>query len=333
RTTRTTRTEKKPTDRLQMSWFSRGLAPAISLATLVATDHARAACVPVQITTEPEAISEEWQSAVEELKREVTLEGMPWSCAGGALGIVLDEGGRRATLRFRNRAGREAIRHVPSSRELASTAEALLATTAPAPPPAARERATTAPGALDSRVKPAVDPAPRAPQHEPRFLATAMGGVRFSGPTRALWFAPELRATIPVDAWSVGIWFRYALPYTLVPVPKEFSMSQANLGFAAGRRLLSSPIEARLTVDPSIAVVSMEGDVGEDEASGTMIDFQIGLGLSAALPITSTWRAVVRLDGELSPSGLGAERRIDPVLPPLPVFQLGASIGVEAVVR
>ena len=160
-----------------------------------------------------------------------------------------------------------------------------------------------------------------------------MGGVRFSEPTRAVWFAPELRATIPMNDWSLGFWLRYGLPYTLDPVPKDFSMSQANLGIAAGRQLLTSPLALRLTVDPSIALISMEGDGADDHASGAKIEFQIGLGLLAALPITSTWRGVLRLDGELSPAGLGRERRIDPLLPPLPIAQIGAALGIEAVVR
>ncbi len=232
----------------------------------------------MQITAEPEALSEEWQSAVDELRREVKREGMPWSCAGGALEVALDEPGRRAALRFRSSAGREVERHVPSPRELVSTAEALLARTTPARLPRRRRprrnhRQYPSPRAhLRSSRRPPAHP------REPRFLAAVMGGLRFSAPTRAVWFAPELRATIPVEAWSVGFWLRYALPFTLDAVPKDFSMSQANLGLAAGRQLLASPVEVRLTVDPSIAVISMEGDGTDGHASGAQIDFQIGLG-------------------------------------------------------
>ena len=99
-----------------MNWLPRGLAAEIFFVTTIAPHHARAACAPLEITTGPEALSEEWQSAVNELKREVEREGMPWSCAGGTLGIAVDEDGRRAAMRFRNPAGREVVRHVPSRR-------------------------------------------------------------------------------------------------------------------------------------------------------------------------------------------------------------------------
>jgi hypothetical protein len=318
------------------SGLLRRLTAAAFVAALIAPGRARAACEPARITIEPAAPSEEWQPAVEELRRALAREGMPWSCVGGAVALHLDEEGRPAAVRFRDPAGREEKRHVPSPRELVSTTEALLSrttpaelsSTAPATPPI-----SAAPAALDPRSAPALAASRPALPREPRFLASVMAGIRYGGPPRAVWFAPELRATIPVDAWSAGLWLRYAIPYTFDAVLPDFSMSQVNLGFAGGRRLLDSPLEVRLTVDPSIAVISMEGGSGENLASGAKIDFQIGLGLSAALPITTTWRGVIRLDGGISPESLGKERRIDPSLPPLPAYQIGASIGVEALVR
>jgi hypothetical protein len=120
------------------------------IAAFIATAVARAACPLVQIRTEPVVLAGEWQAAVVRLMEQTQRAGMPWSCVGGALLVRLD-GEDRAVLRFRDPAGREVERHVPSRRSLVATAEALLASTSPrgVPQPPAVNHADEAEQALE----------------------------------------------------------------------------------------------------------------------------------------------------------------------------------------
>jgi len=256
---------------------------------------------------------------------------MPWSCSGGALLVHLEDDEERAVLRFRDVGGRLVQRHVPSPRSLVPTSEALLAGAVPRerPPPVLDEVER----ALE---QPPPDVAPAVPARlprDPRYLLDAMVGVRFSGPSPTVWLAPELRATVPFDAWSGGIWVRYGLPYVLDRVPREFTMAQANLGLSAGRQLISAPVDLRVAFNPSLSVISMNAEVREQEAEGAKIDLYLGLSFSAAIPFTETWRGVLVLDAEMVPAAIREERRIDPALPVLPAYELGLAFGVELVAR
>ena len=318
---------------------ARWLATGTFVAIGVATGAARAACALVQITTEPASLAGDWQTAILDLVEQTTRTGMPWSCAGGAL-LLRVEDDDRAVLRFRDPEGHEVERHVPSPRALVATAEALLARAPPreAPPPrppvgaietaSAAERPPSDEGALLRPARPA-----RPARGEPRYIVDATIGIRFSGPRAALWFAPELRATVPLEAWSVGVWARYGLPHVFGPLPIDFSMSQVNIGFSAGRQLVSTPIDLRVAVNPSLSVIAMDGDVNDNEVSGAKIDFYLGAAVSAAIPFSPIWRGVVVLDAEMVPAAIRAERRIAPVLPVLPAYEVGAAFGVELVVR
>jgi hypothetical protein len=287
----------------------------------------------VEISTEPASLTADWQSAIADVVEQTRRAGMPWSCAGGAL-LVRVEDESRAVLRFRDPEGHEVERHVPSPRALVATAEALLARAAPreaAPPPPVDEIEQALERPPPDRE--AARPLAAAPTREPRYIVDATVGIRFSGPVAALWFAPELRATVPLEAWSVGVWARYGLPHLFGPLPADFSMSQVNVGFSAGRQLLSAPVDLRVTLNPSLSVVAMDADVNDNEASGAKIDFYLGAGLAAAIPFSPIWRGVVALDAELVPAAIRAERRIDPALPALPAYEVGASFGVELVAR
>lgn len=287
----------------------------------------------MRITTEPAELADDWQAAVLELRQQTARAGMPWSCTGGAL-LVRLEGADRAVVRFRDGEGREVQRHVPSSRSLVPTAEAVLASAAPrekAPPPVIDKVEL----ALE---QPPPDPeveSPRAARlrREPRYILDATMGARFSGPAPVVWFAPELRATVPFEAWSGGVWVRYGLPHVLDEVPKGFSMTQVNLGLSAGRQLLSAPVDLHVTFNPSLSVIAMDGDLPDYDASGAKIDLYLGAALRSAIPFTEHWRGVVVVDAEMVPASIRAERRIDPGLPALPAYELGLSLGVELVAR
>ena len=320
-------------DGSRRSSSSRSVGVAVFTAIVIATEVARATCSLVQIRTEPVVLAEDWQAAVVSLMEQTQRAGMPWSCAGGALLVRLDDTDR-AVLRFRDPEGREVERHVPSPRSLVATAEALLARSslrrAPQPPAVDEaERALERPTFDDEAAHRSTAPA----RPEPRVFVDGTLGIRFSGPSAALWFASELRATMPFAAWSVGLWVRYGLPYVFDIVPPGFTMSQANLGFSAGRLLLTAPVEIRVALNPSLSVVTMDADPGDHEASGAKVDFYLGASLGGAIPFSPRWRGVVVLDAELVPAGIRAERRIDPALPALPTYEVGAAFGVELVTR
>ena len=320
-------------DGSRRSFSSRSIGAAVFTAIFIVTEVARAACSLVQIRTEPVLLGGDWQAAVARLVEQTQRAGMPWSCAGGALLVRLDKIDR-AVLRFRDPEGREVERHVPSPRSLVATAEALLARSTPrkAPPPPAvdeTERGLEQPTFDDEAGRRSPAPA----RQEPRYIVDAALGIRFSGPSAAVWFAPALRATVPFEAWSVGVWVRYGVPYVLDIVPPRFIMSQTNLGLSAGHLLLTAPAEIRVALSPSLSVVTMDADPIDHEASGAKVDFCLGAALSGAIPFSPRWRGVVVLDAELVPAGIRAERRIDPVLPALPTYEVGAAFGVELVTR
>ncbi|MEP7125251.1 MAG: hypothetical protein ABJE95_30250 [Byssovorax sp.] len=314
-----------------------GLGKAAFAAAILVAGSARADCKSSQITTDPAVLTADWQAQVVNLIARTQQEGMPWSCVGGTLLVRLSDGGG-AVLRFRDLDGQEVERRVPSLRLLVPTAEALLARATP------REKSHDhAPVAALDEVEHALELPPpdrmepsrastRSPL-EPRYIVDAALGVRFSGPAAAVWIAPQLRAIVPIDAWSIGVWIRYGIPYVFDVESKNFAMSQGNLGFSAGRQLLSAPVDVRLTFTPSLSVTSMDADLPDHEASGARIDMYLGAGLSAAIPFAQSWCGLVALDAEIVPAALRKERRIDPGLPALPAYELGVSLGVELVAR
>jgi hypothetical protein len=327
---------KVPRERARAARGARRLGVAAFLAVFVAAQGARAGCPVVRIATERAPLAPDWQAAVVDLIEQTRRPGTPWSCAGGALLLRFDDDDR-AVLRFRDLDGNSVERHIPSPSALVATAEALLARPAPheASPPASTPPVDEIERALE-RPPPDDDSAhriPARPRGEPRYIVDATVGVRFSGPDAALWIAPELRATVPLDAWSVGVWIRYGIPHVFQVIPPDFAMSQVNLGFSGGRQLLSAPIDLRVAFNPSFSVISMDGDPAAREVSGAKIDFYLGAGLSAAIPFSPVWRGVVVLDAELAPAAIRAERRIDPSFPALPAYELGLAFGVELVAR
>jgi hypothetical protein len=294
---------------------------------LCATPSHAAPCEPARLVVEGPALPEEWRRAAADLTAVLGEEGHLWSCAAGDLKLAVSADHAGATLLRRDPRGGEAARHVPSPGDLVATAEALLARFAlptlaeppPAPPPAVSPPA----------------PAPTAPApRPPRLVVEALVGARGSGTLRALWGAGTLRIAVPLDAWSVGAWVRYGLPYVFDRTPVDFSMSDFGSGLSVGRRLLAAgPMELHVTFDPSIGFVSMEGGTESNLAQGAKLDARLGLGARGTLRFTRMWHGVVALDGEIAPASAAKARHIDPALPPLPAYSLGASVGVSAVFR
>jgi hypothetical protein len=172
---------------------------------------------------------------------------------------------------------------------------------------------------------------------EPRLLLDVLGSARYSGGP-VVWVGGALRAALPFDDWSVGIWGRFeAAVAELMPMPTDFVMTSGSVGLSAGRRLLARPFELTAAFDPSLAIVSMDGgkDVPGLSATGAKADLRLGARLQGAVPFGPRWRGLFAMDGEIAPISLASEkhRMIDPRLPPIPTFTLGASLGGEFALR
>jgi hypothetical protein len=162
-------------------------------------------------------------------------------------------------------------------------------------------------------------------------------GPRYSGHVDAVWMGGEVRVVLPVDAWGFGVWARYEMAVaTLQAIPVDFHMFSGSIGLSAGYRFLSAPLQLTAAFEPSLAIIGMDGGPdGDGGVDAARADPRIGTRFQAALPIGQRWRALFALDGEIAPYAIASEkhRTIASILPPIPSFTLGASIGGEIVVR
>jgi hypothetical protein len=109
-------------------------------------------------------------------------------------------------------------------------------------------------------------------------------------------------------------------------------MTEVVLGAFLERRLDVGAFTFRGAFLPAISVVTMEGGTEKDEANGEKFDARVGLRLGVARRLNPTWRLTLDTEGELAPLALrgGPSRHIDPFLPPVPAWGIGAELGVEA---
>jgi hypothetical protein len=164
-------------------------------------------------------------------------------------------------------------------------------------------------------------------------LIDALVGAHYTGPTRAVLLGPELRATLDFDRWSASLLARYdASIATLQPVPPHFSLASATLGLACGYRLLATPVELVLAVEPTLAVVFMGGQPpGAPEPDvDAHVDMRLGARLGAAIPVRGRVRAVGAVSLEGVPAALFGDRHSRRhLLPELPGYLAGLSLGLE----
>jgi hypothetical protein len=299
---------------------------------LAAPGAPAAPCDPTRVAADQGPLPEAWRRALDEAVEATSRPGRPWGCSGAVLSLTVGPEAAGAILHVQDEVGRSADRRLGAPEDLLPLVEAMLAA------PVVRSTAARSAGAPDTgpsaaEIPPSsTEPVREAPR-EPRLILSALIGARYSAPTRALWVAPELRVAVPVDAWSVGVWVRYAAPYVLDTTPDDFFMAELGIGLALGRRLITAPIEIRATLEPSIAVVQMEGDIGVQHLEGARVDFRLGSRVEGAVRLGGRWRGLFSIDGELTPSGVGRTRRIDPSLPPLPTYGIGAGLGFGAVIQ
>ena len=241
--------------------------------------------------------------------------------------------------------GRSAERYVPSPADLVSTGEALLASPAPRPDPTqgAPAAAPTDGATIPARATPqASGPAaattpdtPDAGPAEPRVLLSALLDTRYAGPTKALCSGVGAEVGIPFSDWSFGSWGRFDWPIqTFDDVPLDYSSWEASIGLFGAWRFLRTPVELHATLTASLAVVSMGGGVEGAEAEGGRADPRLGVELRLVWPVDPVWRPIAALGAEMAPAALAgsAKRRIDPMLPLIPSYTVGLSLGLEVAI-
>jgi hypothetical protein len=323
-------------------WLRRGahfgalLVSAVTLAPPAAAEP----CAPARVTSDVAALPEAWRRALDALVQASAREGLPWSCGGARLALALPGPGVPAKLTVAMDGWPVLERDVESPEDLLPAGEALLTRPAArrAPPdPAPLDPAPPAPAVAEAP-RPVFARPPPVPYVEPRLLVDMLVYTRYSGGVRAFWMGGELRATVPIEGWSVGIWGRYEFAVAaLQTVPYDFSVQSGSIGVAAGRRILPRPIELWAMLEPSVAIVTMDGGVDgtPQAANGAKGDVRIGARIQAAIWLGPRWRGLLALDGEVSPWTLASEthRLIDPKLPQIPSFSLGASFGGELAIR
>ena len=303
------------------------------LAAVLGSRQASAApCVPARVTSDTGALPEPWRRALTALVESTAREGLPWSCSEALLALTVGEPDRPARLTVTMPGWPELEREVPLLEDLVPIGEALMAK------PIARLAHPPAPVEAPAARAPAPEPSLPRPTTEPRLLVDALTSVRYSGHVNAVWAGFGFRVAIPIERFSVAIWARYDVAVTtLQRTPSDFSMSSGSVGLAAGYRLLAKPIELTVALEPSIAVITMDGgpDASGVGVNGARGDFRLGARFQAALPFSPRWRGLLAVDGELAPMAMASakHRTIDAQLPSIPSFTLGVSLGGELVLR
>jgi hypothetical protein len=281
-------------------------------------------CSPVRVASR---LPGRWRTVLEALARATQQEGLPWSCPGGSVELVLDgEGG--AELTVIDDQGRSVSRHVGGPDEVVPTGEALLASPVQeAPPPA-----------------PVAPPPPSvevlAAPSEPRALVQLVAGPRVTGPGAMAWLSTRLGLQLPFGPWFAGFWARYDA-HLAGPTGTwvNFSTTSISASLSAGRRLLTEPFELRVSFDPSVAAVVMEaGNDNLPHPDGAKLALRLGTSVAAIFPIKGPFRCVISLDGEFAPAGIHGLGNIDtqdkpPQTPAVPTYSAGILLGVEASVR
>jgi hypothetical protein len=318
-------------------------------------------CAPAHVTSDVTSLPEAWRRALDALVETSAREGLPWSCSSARVALSPPGGGAPARLTIAMDGWPAMERDVERPEDLVPAGEALLTrppgrrapAPAPATPPTSAAPPALAPApapAPAAAPPPALAPAPLeaprlilhrpppVPYIEPRLLVDTLVYSRYSGGMRAFWMGAELRATVPIEGWSVGIWGRYELAVAdLQSVPYDFSVSSGSIGVSVGRRIIPRPIDLWAMLEPSVAIVSMDGglDGSPQDASGAKGDVRVGARLQGSIWFGPRWRGLLALDGEVSPWTLASEkhRLIDPRLPQMPSFTLGASFGGEIAIR
>jgi len=233
---------------------------------------------------------------------------------------VIVTGGDELAIEVHLPDGRTAVRRVSDPELLARTLVALLTVPRAPPPPSPEPR------------KPMIDPLPEAPAASAarpgRPLAIDVGlqlGGRIADGTDYVSVSPELWVDTRIDAWIIGLTARWELAQeSNLPLPDGFEMETLAAGIALGRRLGGAAFALDALISPRLVLETQS--FGEVETTVTAIDLRIGATLRGTFEVGQL-SPFVGVDIELSPSRIRRDVRLDPLLPPLPTWNLAVSGG------
>ena len=265
-----------------------------------------------------------WAQSILDLERATATTGMPWSCSGGSVELVLSPDGQSAELTVYDTKGRVTTRRVASPDDVVPTGEAMLALPLPEQPTGENDRATVAPRA------PSPPSPPPTPRVEPRLEARAPR--RPSTERARLRDVDGWRGPWPCSLRSLGVGALGALPVLVLDpsdAASEVFITSFCAGFTVGRRLLrAGRLDSNLTFDPSVGAALMEyGSNYATRTSSAKVAFWLGGGLDATFPVAGAFRGVIALEAEVAP---GLRSRVRPrALRPAKSFAYSAySAGV-----
>lgn len=234
--------------------------------------------------------------------------------------------------------GRSASRRIATPEALRPTLEALLLVPTLAPAPRARTTEESAPPPREPVFTRAEDPglgrpppaAPAASPPEPTFGVDIGGGVggRVAG-DGYLSVAPAAFAELRVGPWLVGTFLRWDVYQDKsAPLVTTFEMETVAAGLLVGHRAPLGFGNVDVGVSPRLVVETQtyEAKAGEQTiTSGTDVRLgafgRLGLGKGAI-------RGILELDAEISPGRVRRVTRLDPLLPALPAWSAGLSLGL-----
>ncbi len=223
--------------------------------------------------------------------------------------------------------GRTATRSMRSTAALRPTLEALLIV----PPDDTTVEAVTRPVAkpvpevIVPEVAEVTTPAKEPPAEVDVELGGGAGG-RIAGHGYYS-FAPSAFAELTIGRWLFGMLFRWdVIEDKSVPLVNVFEMETVAVGLLIGRRITLGFGSIDLAVSPRLLSETQTFELRKGEESRTATDIRIGA-LARLVLGRSSFRGIIELDTDLSPTRLRRERRFDSLLPPLPSWSAGLTGG------
>jgi hypothetical protein len=309
--------------------FRHPFAPLAAFAVLAVSAHVAAGtCTPVRVGPHVMAQPEAWRHAVEALIRSTAEDGLPWSCGGGEVDLVVRPEG--ATLTVTDATGHAIAREVATPDDVQPLGEALLAR----PLGHDGEPRGGSPNPSDELKAAEPKAAPAEAEPDPRVLLSAVIAPRFAGGANVLWGGVAAGAAIPFGPWGAGIWFRYDGPIASFSGPQP-SMQDVAIGATAFRGFGVGPLTLRAALKPSLGIVLRKHEHSPD--LDTHLTPRIGAEAQAMIPVHRTFRALVGFDAEIAPldvadhappPGMQAER-----VSRYPAYTLGLHAGLEVAIR
>lgn len=231
----------------------------------------------------------------------------------------------------------------PSTPESAGASAAPLAPpsespAAPPAPPLARapgddlDLPPSTPSTAGERASIVAGHGPRGIRARPSPASFALAsGARAGFPTGAWMLDVEARGRLLVGDTLVLVSARVAPVGATSDIPlDDDSYNEVALGAGLGRRIAAGDTAFEASLMPTVTLVSMESDaIVDGERGGRRAQLRVNGSLAWASARAGALRFVALLDGEVAPYSLAHAVRVDPALPPIPAWTLGARIGAS----